>query len=106
MKISVFGLGYVGAVSAACLARDGHSVVGCDVDEAKLHLVRRGRSPIVEPGMQELVARAVESGRLRVTGDVAAAVTDSELSFVCVGTPALADGTQDLAPIRRLTEDL
>jgi GDP-mannose 6-dehydrogenase len=106
MRISVFGLGYVGTVSAACLARDGHQVVGCDVDAAKLDLVRHGHSPIVEPGMHEVVARAVESGRLRVTCDVAEAVTDSDLSFICVGTPARADGSQDLTAIRRLLESL
>jgi len=106
MRISVFGLGYVGAVSAACLARDGHHVIGCDIDTAKLDLLRNGRSPIAEPGVPELVAHVMKSAALRVTSDVAEATMGSELSFVCVGTPALASGGQDLAAIRRLIEHL
>jgi GDP-mannose 6-dehydrogenase len=106
MRISVFGLGYVGAVSAACLARDGHGVIGCDVDETKLQLIRSGRTPIVEDGMSELIAAAHRSGRLTVTDDPERAVRDSELSFVCVGTPSLKGGAQDLAALRRLAEQL
>lgn len=106
MRISVFGLGYVGAVSAACLSRDGHAVVGCDIDTAKLALLGDGRSPIVEPGMEELVARVIGSGCLRVTANTREAVSASEVSLVCVGTPAAADGSQDLSAIRRLAADL
>ena len=106
MRISIFGLGYVGTVSAACLARDGHHVIGVDIDASKLAMLRAGRSPIIEAGMQELVSEVVASGRLEVTDDVAAAVHGSELSFVCVGTPARPNGSQDLRALERLGVEL
>jgi GDP-mannose 6-dehydrogenase len=106
MKISIFGLGYVGAVSMACLARDGHAVTGVDVDPLKLDLIRGGRSPIVEEGIQELTREVVASGRVQVTSDVAAAIRDTELSFVCVGTPSSPNGSQDMSYIRRVMESI
>jgi GDP-mannose 6-dehydrogenase len=106
MRISVLGLGYVGAVSAACLARDGHHVVGVDVDPHKLELIRSGRSPIVEEGIQELTRDVVKAGRLTVTDDVAAAIRDTELSFICVGTPSSPNGSQDLGAIRRVMQSI
>jgi GDP-mannose 6-dehydrogenase len=106
MRISVFGLGYVGAVSAACLARDGHQIVGVDVDPHKLELIRSGRSPIVEEGIQELTREVVKAGRLTVTDNVAAAIRDTELSFVCVGTPSSPNGSQDLSAIRRVMQSI
>ncbi|PYO51130.1 MAG: GDP-mannose dehydrogenase [Gemmatimonadetes bacterium] len=102
MRISIFGLGYVGTVSAACLARDGHHVIGVDIDANKLAMLRDGRSPIIEAGMRELVAEVVASGRVEVTDDAAAAVRESELSFVCVSTPARPNGSQDLRALERL----
>jgi GDP-mannose 6-dehydrogenase len=106
MKISIFGLGYVGAVSVACLARDGHEVIGVDIDSHKLDLIRAGRSPIVEEGIQELMRQVVDSGRVRVTDDSQQAVAGSELSFICVGTPSSANGSQDLTAILRLAEQI
>ena len=106
MKISIFGLGYVGAVSMACLARDGHEVVGVDLDPLKLELIRSGRSPIVEEGIQELTAEVVRSGRVRVTDDVADAVRSTELSFICVGTPSSPNGSQDLSAVGRVSEQI
>lgn len=106
MKISIFGLGYVGAVSMACLARDGHDVVGVDLDPLKLGLIRSGRSPIVEEGIQELTAEVVKSGRVTVTDDVAAAVRATDLSFICVGTPSSPNGSQDLSAVRRVSEQI
>ena len=106
MKISIFGLGYVGAVSMACLARDGHEVVGVDLDPVKLDLIRSGRSPIVEEGIQELTAEVVGSGRVRVTDDVAGAVQATDLSFICVGTPSSANGSQDLSAVARVSEQI
>ena len=106
MRISIFGLGYVGAVSLACLARDGHDVVGVDVDPHKLDMIRSGRSPIVEEGIQELMSAVVASGRVKVTNDVGAAVRDTELSFVCVGTPSSPNGGQDLGAIRRVMAEI
>jgi len=106
MKISIFGLGYVGAVSMACLARDGHEVVGADLDPLKLDLIRSGRSAIVEEGIQDLTADVVKSGRVTVTDDVAAAVHATQLSFICVGTPSSPNGSQDLSAVRRVSEQI
>jgi GDP-mannose 6-dehydrogenase len=106
MKISIFGLGYVGAVSMACLARDGHDVTGVDLDPVKLDLIRAGRSPIVEEGIQDLTAQVVSSGRVTVTNDVAEAVRSTRLSFICVGTPSSPNGSQDLSAVRRVAEQI
>jgi len=106
MNISIFGLGYVGAVSLACLARDGHSVIGVDIDKAKLELIRSGKTPVVEEGMVELMARVAASGRVSVTTDVIQAVLDSELSLICVGTPSAPNGSQDQSAIIKLAHDL
>ena len=105
-RISIFGLGYVGAVSLACLARDGHRVIGVDIDPVKLDLIRSRKSPILEEGIQELMRDVVESGRVSVTHDAAQALRDTELSFVCVGTPSAPNGSQDLNAILRLAEQL
>jgi GDP-mannose 6-dehydrogenase len=105
-RISIFGLGYVGAVSLACLARDGHVVTGVDVDPAKLDLIRNRKSPILEEGIQELMRDVVESGRVTVSDDAEQALRDTELSFVCVGTPSAPNGSQDLTAIFRLAEQL
>jgi GDP-mannose 6-dehydrogenase len=102
----VFGLGYVGAVSLACLARDGHHGVGVDVDPYKLELIRSGHSPIVEEGIQELMKQVVGSGRVTVTNDVAKAIGETELSFVCVGTPSSPNGGQDLSAIKRVMDQI
>jgi GDP-mannose 6-dehydrogenase len=105
-RISIFGLGYVGAVSLACLARDGHKVIGVDIDPVKLDLIRNRKSPILEEGIQELMRDVVESGRVKVTDDASQALRDTELSFVCVGTPSAPNGNQDLSAILRLSEQL
>jgi GDP-mannose 6-dehydrogenase len=102
MNISIFGLGYVGAVSLACLARDGHRVIGVDIDQHKLGLIRSGKSPVVEEGIQELMAEVVASGRVTVTDDVAAALHDSDLSFICVGTPSAPNGSQDQGALLKI----
>jgi GDP-mannose 6-dehydrogenase len=106
MRISIFGLGYVGAVSLACLARDGHSVIGVDIDQAKLDLIRTGRTPVVEEGMVELMARVAASSRVSVTTDVAQAVMDSDLSLICVGTPSAPNGSQDQSAMLKLAHEL
>jgi GDP-mannose 6-dehydrogenase len=105
-RISIFGLGYVGAVSLACLARDGHRVTGVDIDEVKLELIRSRKSPILEEGIQELMRDVVTSGRVKVTNDAAQAIRDTEVTFVCVGTPSAANGSQDLTAILRLSEQI
>jgi len=93
MKVSVFGLGYVGCVTAACLARLGHQVVGVDVDPIKILALNEGRAPFFEPGLSELVAQEVAEGRLRATIDQADAVRNSDIALVCVGTPTNANGS-------------
>jgi GDP-mannose 6-dehydrogenase len=104
MNISIFGLGYVGAVSLACLARDGHRVIGVDIDRTKLELIAAGKTPVVEEGMVELLAEVAASGRVSVTTDVEQAVLDSQISLVCVGTPSAANGSQDQGAVLRLAE--
>lgn len=106
MRISIFGLGYVGAVSLACLARDGHYVVGVDIDRNKLELITAGKSPVVEEGMVALMDRAACSGRVRVTTSARDAVHDSDTSLVCVGTPSAANGSQDQDAILHLAEEI
>ena len=106
MNISIFGLGYVGAVSLGCLARDGHHVVGVDLDQTKLDLIRQGATPIIEEGMEGLMSNASACGCVDVTNNVVDGVHHSEVSFVCVGTPANSNGSQDLSAIRRLSEQV
>jgi len=106
MKIAVFGLGYVGVVSAACLARDGHSVVGVDPNALKVDFLRQGKSPIVEPGLGELIAAAVTAGRLVAGSDAAAAVAQCDVLMVCVGTPGQANGSLDLSYVRRVAQQV
>ena len=106
MKISIFGLGYVGAVSLACLARDEHDVVGVDVDRAKLELIAAGRTPVVEEGMVDLMQSVAASGRVRVTSDAREAVLGTDVSLVCVGTPSAANGSQDQTAIVRLAHEM
>src|SRR5712675_1231306 len=106
MKISVLGLGYVGAVSAGCLAQDGHEVIGVDPERTKVDLINSGRSPIIEKGIGEIVAEQVAAGRLRASTDVSAAVRHTDLVLVCVGTPSQANGGIDLKFIRRVCEQI
>lgn len=106
MRISVFGLGYVGAVSAGCLADDGHEVVGVDPLPTKVDLINHGQSPIVEKDIGEIIAATAKDGRLRATSDPGQAIRETELSFVCVGTPSQANGNLDLRYIRRICEQI
>ena len=106
MRISVLGLGYVGAVVAGCLARRGHEVTGVDTDPGKVALLNSGRSPIIEREIGEIISQEVAAGRLAATDDVAAAVPRSELVMVCVGTPSRANGEIDLKHVRRVCEQI
>jgi GDP-mannose 6-dehydrogenase len=106
LKISIFGMGYVGTVSAGCLANDGHEVVGVDPVQAKVDLINQGFSPIIEAEIGEIIAEAVESGRLRATEDPVEAIQATEVSFVCVGTPSQTNGNLDLHYIRRICEQI
>ena len=106
MKISVFGLGYVGTVSAGCLAADGHEVVGVDPLPTKVDLINRGQSPIIEADIGEIIAATAKAGRLRAISDPVEAIRETELSFVCVGTPSQPNGNLDLRYIRRICEQI
>lgn len=106
MKLAIFGLGYVGVVSAACLARDGHTVVGVDPNPTKTGLVNSGKTPIIEPGLAMLIRDGVEAGRLKATADVAAAVAHAQLMLVCVGTPGHGNGSLDLTFVRRVCAEI
>lgn len=106
MKLSVFGLGYVGCVSAACLADAGNEVVGVDVNPTKVEIINAGKSPIVETGIDELIGEVVRSGRLRATTDSARAIRDSDLSLVCVGTPSNQNGSLDLRHVQQVCREI
>ncbi len=96
MKISVFGIGYVGAVTSACLVKSGHDVIAVDVDEVKVKCISEGRSPIIEPELQEIIAKGVADGKLKATTNMAEAVNETDISLICVGTPSRADGSLQL----------
>lgn len=106
MKISIFGLGYVGAVSAGCLASDGHEVIGVDPNQTKVDLINNGQTPIIEKDIGEMVASSVEANRLRATTHVHEAVLDSDISLICVGTPSQLNGNLDLSFVRRVCEEI
>lgn len=106
LKVSIFGLGYVGAVSAGCLAHEGHEVIGVDLAPAKVDLINAGQSPIVEAQIGEIIAAAVKAGRLRAIHDTSDAIRNTDLSFVCVGTPSQVNGNLDLTDVRRVCEQI
>jgi GDP-mannose 6-dehydrogenase len=106
MKISIFGLGYVGSVSLGCLAANGHEVIGVDISQAKVDFVSAGRSPIVEPGLDEVIQEQRAAGRVSATTDLVTAVRGSEISFICVGTPPTPRGHLDLDGIFRVGRDI
>jgi len=106
VRISVFGMGYVGCVSAACLAEMGHDVVAVEPNSTKVEIINQGRSPIIETQMDQLIAAAVAMGRLRARSDWSSAVQDSELAIVCVGTPSQANGNIDLSSVLRVCEQI
>ncbi len=106
MRISVFGLGYVGCVTAACLASIGNTVIGVDVNPAKVRSLGSGQSPIAEPGLEELLAKVVESGHLRATLDAGEAVRETDISLICVGTPSNHTGCVNLQFIDKVSSEI
>ncbi|MGQ7829916.1 nucleotide sugar dehydrogenase [Altererythrobacter sp. Z27] len=106
MKVAVFGLGHVGSVAAGCLASQGHRVVGFDTDPAKVEAINSGRSPIVEPGLDALIARAVTAGQLYAQADVSTQLDDCDIAMVCVGTPSAEDGAHDLHQIVEVSRSI
>jgi len=106
MKICVLGLGYVGAVSAALLAKEGHEVIGVDPEKTKVDLINAGRTPIIEKDLGEIIEQQVKAARLRASTAVEEAVLHSDIAFVCVGTPSQANGGIDLRYVRRVCEQI
>jgi GDP-mannose 6-dehydrogenase len=106
VRISIFGLGYVGAVSAGCLASDGHEVIGVDPYQTKVDLINKGVTPIIEKDIGEMIAKTAAEGKLRATTDVREAVMGSDISLICVGTPSQLNGNLDLSYVRRVCEEI
>jgi GDP-mannose 6-dehydrogenase len=106
MKISIFGLGYVGCVTAACLAQDGHTVIGVDANYQKMDLIRKGQSPIKEPGLDALIKEGVSAGTLQVCPDSTAAVCESDISLICVGTPSNGNGSLQLRYVENVCREI
>jgi GDP-mannose 6-dehydrogenase len=106
MNVSVFGLGYVGCVSAACLSKDGNQIIGVDVNPLKVEMLAAGRSPIVEPGLNELIKQSVVDSSLQVTTDVHKAVLGSMLSLICVGTPSNENGSLKLDYVKKVCQEI
>ena len=102
MNVSVFGLGYVGCVTAACLARDGHHVIGVDVNAEKVAMINAGSSPIIEPGLADLVSRVVRQGRLSATDSAEEGIAEADVALICVGTPDLGHGQPDYDGLARV----
>jgi GDP-mannose 6-dehydrogenase len=106
MKISIFGLGYVGTTSAACLAEKGHDIIGVDPNQTKVNLINQGKTPIIEKGLNELIQKHVAAGKLKALTSLEKAIADSVLSFICVGTPSQTNGNLDLKYVRRVCETI
>lgn len=106
MNVAIFGLGYVGSVTAACLAKDGHNVIGVDTNSGKVDMINSGRSPVLEPGLNDIIAEEVAGGRLTATTDAYEAVTRSEVSLVCVGTPSRANGSLELSYVDNVVRQI
>lgn len=106
MKIAIFGLGYVGITGAACLVREGHTVVGVELNERKSRAVASGRSPIFEPGVEELLAAGVREGRLTVVADARDAIADADIAMVCVGTPSAPDGAHNMSYVMNVSKEI
>jgi GDP-mannose 6-dehydrogenase len=106
MRISIFGLGYVGTVSATCLAKSGHEIIGVDTNPLKVELINKGISPIVEPGVDELLKKGREEGRIRATLDSSDAIRQSDLSMICVGTPSNPNGSLNEEYLNAVAEQI
>jgi GDP-mannose 6-dehydrogenase len=106
MRISIFGLGYVGAVSAGILSEDGHVVIGVDPNQVKVNLINKGSSPIIEKDISDIISRSVQGQRLSATTNVTKAVSETEMSLICVGTPSQSNGSLDLKYVMRVCEEI
>jgi len=105
-NVAVIGLGYVGCVTAACLAKLGHFVIGIDTDEFKVRNVLAGTAPFYEPGLEEIVRETVASGRLQASASLGRSLADADIALICVGTPSEANGNLGLTYLRRVSEEI
>src|SRR5580704_12992689 len=105
-SVSIFGLGYVGAVTAACLAHKGHNILGVDVNASKVESLEKGKSPILEPKMEEMTAESAKACRLHATSDSKRAIAETEISFISVGTPSQRNGKLDLGGIEHVCKEI
>src|ERR1700719_2215488 len=105
-SVSIFGLGYVGAVTAACLAYRGNNIIGVDLNRLKVEAINSGKSPIVEPGVNEIIIESQAAGRLRATNSAETAVLHTDISILCVGTPGLRNGKLDLGNIEPVCREI
>ncbi len=106
MHISIFGLGYVGTIMSACLSKNGHIVIGVDINPEKVSIINQGRSPIIEKGIEDLILEAVKRKKLIATTDTKYAIKNTEVSIICIGTPANGNGSQDISSIKRVSKEI
>src|SRR3954467_2537501 len=106
MRISIFGMGYVGCVSGACFAQMGHQVLGVEPNPVKINLINTGKSPIVETGLDALMTEVVQAGLFHATSDSARAIKETDLALICVGTPNRSNGSIDLQYVERVCEEI
>lgn len=106
LKVAIFGLGYVGSTALGCIASQGHKVVGVDISEAKVEILNAGRSPVYEPGLAELIARAHSDGRITAKTRLTDELDDCDLAIVCVGTPSGVDGSHNMSYVARVTRSI
>lgn len=106
MKIAIFGLGYVGSVTAACFARNGHQVIGVDIQADKVEAIQRGETPIIEPGLAELIGTGNRAGRIQATTDTMQAIAQADLAIICVGTPSRSNGDADTSYVEKVCHDI
>ena len=106
MKISIFGMGYVGCVSAACFADNGHSVVGVDINPLKVDMINKGQTPIIEKDINEIISDVVEKGSFSATSDTKKAISETDAAFICVGTPSEKNGSLNIKAIQKVSEEI
>src|SRR4030042_425519 len=106
MKISIIGTGYVGLVTGTCLAEVGHNVTCVDIVKEKVNIINNGKTPVYEPGLEELITKNIAANRMRATTESRKAIVESDVTFICVGTPPKENGDSDLSFVRKTSEDI
>ncbi|MGZ3306766.1 MAG: GDP-mannose dehydrogenase, partial [Asticcacaulis sp.] len=106
MKVAIFGLGYVGFTAMCCISHEGHTVIGFDVSETKINQINMGKSPIIEPGVEDMLKAGLAEGRISAFTEIADRLDDCDLAIVCVGTPSAADGSHNMSYIAEVTRQI